>query len=131
MKRFIGCALSMDWIQVPIDGVAEIKVFVAQQVETTSTNLVRLFLNLYDLLWKPLFQRVESQPNGVRAEEKSAFPGNSTKGGIVREIKTKMIADCVGAFGELLLAALQQFAAIHCSHSCCDLPPTLMRHRAP
>lgn len=103
----------MGRVEMPIDGIAVVQVFVAEKIKPVVTDLVGLADDLLGLLWNPLTNLCQQRWDRGGGEEKLTWLDVRRTGQASRKIESDTGEKNICAFGQLLPTAIETFVSVH------------------
>src|SRR5579863_3051554 len=87
VKGLLWRLFAMHQVEMPIDGIAVVQIFVAKKIKLVETNFVSQANDLLRLVRKPLTKQRQKRPHTRRREEEPALPAAGRANRAFRKIK--------------------------------------------
>ena len=118
VKSLLGCLFAVHPVEMPMDWIAVIQIFVTEEIKLVAADFVRLPNDLLGLLRGSLTKQAENSLDGRGREEKLGRSdirrtNHSRTNHALQKIESQTRKDDVGTLGNFLPATIQEFVPIH------------------
>src|SRR5580658_2720106 len=90
IKCLFRCLFVVNPIEMPLDGVAIIQIFITEEIKLVTADFVRLPNDLVDLLGQSLTNQIQNTLYRVRGKEKSGGPDVRRANDVARKIESEL-----------------------------------------
>jgi len=113
VKSLLRSLFAVHSIEMPLDWIAVIQIFVTEKIKLVAADFVGLPDNLLSLLRESLTKQFENRLDRLCREEKLGRPDVCCASYALLEIESEKRENDVGALGNFLSATIQKFVPVH------------------